>query len=253
MGTELPIIRSILAVPGLVLRRDWLRVQIRERPLSRMVHEFSALCESAEALDPLAREALVAWVALLICDGDSPWLIELRRLAHEASHHSLERLLRSYSVPSFISGAGEDDFNPALGRELTVGERRSLARQPHRNRLNQLLLDPHPLVVRQLLINPRLTENDVVALAAQRPARATTLRTLAEFPNWVVRTRVRMTLVSNPLTPSCIAIPLTALATRPELTEIADSPNLHIVLRVVAQELLERRPPLGSGDVSTLQ
>jgi hypothetical protein len=253
VGTEPPIVRSILAVPGLVLRRDWLRAQLRERELSDVDRELSALCESAEALVAASREALVAWVAVLVIDGESPRVQDLRRLAHEAGHHSLQRLLRSYSVPSSFSNPKADEPNPLLGRELTIGERRSLARRPHRGKLDRLLRDPHPLVLRPLLGNPKLTEDDVVTLAAQRPARASTIRTLAEFPDWIVRARVRMAIVFNPLTPSSIAVPLTALATRPELVQIAESPSLHVVLRAVAQELLERHPPLGPADTPTLQ
>jgi hypothetical protein len=252
VAADLPIVRSILAVPGLALRRDWLRVQIRERAIGSFAHDLNALCESAEALVESSREALVAWVTVLVADGENPWVTELRRLAYEAGHHSLGRLLRTYSVPSSLGNVEADDHNRALGRDLTVGERRSLARKPHRAKFDRLLMDPHPLVLRQLLGNPKLTENDVVTLAAQRPARASTLKTLAEFPDWIVRTRVRMTMIFNPLTPSSIAVPLTALATRPELIEVSDSPPLHVVLRAVAQELLERRPPLGPADSLTL-
>jgi hypothetical protein len=247
----LPLVRSVLAVPGLALRRNWLRVQSRERNLPALAAALEELCEAAEASEPSAREALMALVALLVCDAETPWVEALRKLAHETHHHSLMRLLRTYSLRPSLTAA--DDSNPALGHELTVGERRSLARRPHRGKIDRLLRDPHPLVLRQLLGNPTLTENDVVALAAQRPAREAALRTLAEFPDWIVRHRVRMTIVSNPLSPSGIAVPLTALATRPELLEIADNPALHLVLRVVAREILERRPPLGPADSLTLQ
>lgn len=250
MAPELPLVRSILAFPGLVLRRDWLKVQIREQPLAEIARDIDALCASAEALEEPSREALVAWVAVLVSEEDRSRIDELRREAHQAGYRALGRLLREYAVPSACNADKTDDVNnpapnPVLGRDLTVGERRSLARMPNRREFDRLLLDPHPLVLRQLLANPKLTENDVVKLAALRPARTTTIKTLAEFPDWIVRTRVRMTLVSNPLTPSTVSVPLTGLATRPQLVDIASNPSLHVVLRVVAQELLEKHPPLG--------
>lgn len=254
MGADLPLVRSILALPGLSLRRDWLRAQIRERPLGEVAPQLNALCESAEALVEASREALVAWVAVLIGDVLISLLDEMRRVAHERRCHSLERILRTYPVASAPElDAAEPPYNPELGRELTVGERRSLARMPQRGQFERLLRDPHPLVLRQLLGNPKLTENDVLKLAAMRPARATTIQTLAEFPDWMVRTRIRMAVISNPLTPSHIAVPLTTLATRPELSEIAENPSLHVVLRVLAQELLDKHPPLGPVDTETLQ
>jgi len=248
-----PIARSILGVSGLVLRRDWLKAQLRERALTEFAAELNTLCKSAEALVAESREALVAWVAVLVEGGDSPWVNELRGLAHEANHHSLARLMRSYSIASGFDNTKTDDHNPALGHELSVGERRTLARAPHRGKIDRLLLDPNPLVLRQLLGNPKLTENDVIALAAQRPARAATMKALSEFPNWFVRSRVRMTIVNNPLAPSSFAVPLTALALRPQLVEIADNPRLHVVLRAVALELLDRHPPLGPASSPILQ
>lgn len=256
MSVSLPIVRSILAIPGLGLRRDWLRAQIRERELPLVAAELNSLCESANALVPSAREALVAWVVVLVNEDESPWAAELRRHAYEANLHSLGRMLRTYAVHSSLGSLGqvvtEVHHNPALGRDLTVGERRSLARSPARTKFDRLLLDPHPLVLRQLLGNPKLTENDVITLAALRPARASTLKILAEFPDWIVRPRVRMTIISNPLTPSGIAVPLTSLGTRPELSEIAENPSLHVVLRVVANELLDCHPPLGTPGSETL-
>lgn len=253
MGAELPLVRSLLALPGLALRRDWLRAQWRTRALADMASELNRLCLSAEALLGPAREAQVAFVVTLVSEDDTAWLDALRRTAHELGLFSLERILRRYAVPSAYDLEKADAKNPALGRDLTVGERRSLARLPHRAKLPALLLDPHPLVLRQLLGNPKLTEDDVVKLASLRPARASSIRALVEFPDWIVRTRVRMTLISNPLTPSQIAVPLTALCVRPELAEVAENPSLHVVLRVVAQELFDRHPPLGPSLTGILQ
>jgi len=257
VASSLPLVRTLLALPGLTLRRDWLGVQIREQPLTEIARDLNLLCESAEALDEQAREALVAWVAVLVSDEARPAIDELRREAHQSGYLALGRLLREYPLPSAIEDerydANHPAPNPAMGRELTVGERRSLARMSNRAKFERLLLDPHPLVLRQLLANPKLTENDVVKLAALRPARTASLKTLAEFPDWIVRSRIRMTLVANPRTPSTIAVPLTGLATRPQLAEIAGNPSIHVVLRVVAQELLEKHPPLGEAASPILQ
>jgi hypothetical protein len=136
------------------------------------------------------------------------------------------------------------------GRELTVGERRSLARQPNRRAFERLLRDPHPLVLRNLLGNPRLTEDDVVRLAARRPLREAIIAELVHRPEWLLRPRVRMTILHNPYTTSHIALALLSLCRRDELAEILENTALHPVLRSSARELLDRRPPLGPGPTS---
>jgi hypothetical protein len=248
----LTITRPLLAIRGLTLRRDWLFAQLQERPFERLAAEFAALCEDAERLEERAREGLVALVVLLAQRGREPWAAQLRLHAIEQGYAGLGRLLRAYPAPSSL----DEDTRPVVTKNAsgpTLGERKSLARRPERRCLERLLTDPHPHVIRQLLSNPHLTETDVIALLSLRPGRASTQETLAEFPDWLVRARVRMATIHCPATPSHIAVPLVSLLTRPELREIEDSPSTHVVLRATAQELLERHPPLGPADCLTVQ
>jgi hypothetical protein len=195
----------------------------------------------------------VALVALSARRGHDPWTEQLREFALRTGQHTLTRLLRVYALPSYLDDDSQKPVATKAAGELTLGQRKSLARRPDRRCFDKLLTDPHPQVIRQLLTNTHLTEADVMAIAAQRPGRSSTIQVIAEFPTWLVRSRVRMAVIYNPASPSTITIPLLALATRPELEEIADSPSLHIILRATAQELLERRPPLGPADTLTLQ
>jgi hypothetical protein len=130
------------------------------------------------------------------------------------------------------------------GRVLTLGERRALARRPSRAAFDKLLRDPHPMVVENLLANPRLTEDDVVRMVARRPAYPSVLAEVARHPVWSQRARVRMALVQNPGTPVELAVPLVRLLIRPELNQLIAAPDLPAVVRAAAAELLERRPPV---------
>jgi hypothetical protein len=65
------------------------------------------------------------------------------------------------------------------GRPLTLGERRSLAAGWDRRMLQRLLSDLDPLVVERLLVNPRLREEDVIALALLSELRPVDLRVVA--------------------------------------------------------------------------
>ena len=56
----------------------------------------------------------------------------------------------------------------ARGRPLTLGERKSLARTHDRSLIQRVVRDPHPDVIRILLDNPSLTEEDVGRVCAQR-------------------------------------------------------------------------------------
>jgi hypothetical protein len=246
------LIRSLLSLPELDLRRAWLMDHLQQMPYQDAARLLDALCKSAERGEPAAREALIPWVVGLVRVVESTWVARLRRVSADESLLSLHRLIQqtTHTLSMFESNPPVPDYG--RGRELTVGERRSLARRPNRRAFDRLLSDPHPLVVRTLLHNPRLTEDDVVRLVVRRPVQSAVIDELAQCPDWLIRPRVRMTLLHNPGTPSGIALPLLALCKRNELVEVLDNPALSGALRTTARELLDRRPPLCEVPVPTI-
>jgi hypothetical protein len=91
--------------------------------------------------------------------------------------------------------------------------------------------------------NPKTTEDDVVRLAALRPARQSSIEAIART-RWLTRRRVRMTVLLNPGSPPRVSLPLVGLCTRTELLEVARGADVPVILRITANELAERRPPL---------
>jgi hypothetical protein len=134
------------------------------------------------------------------------------------------------------------------GRQLTLGERKSLARRPDRETMQRLLRDPHPDVIRQLLSSPKVTEEDVLSLASRRPCRPDVLAQIARTPRWTHRPRIRMALVLNPDTPPEATSPLVGLLVRQELRLVATSTTVAPALRALCLEHLERRPPAPFDD-----
>jgi hypothetical protein len=246
--------RVLLSLTDVTLRVGWLRSHLAELRESEAAELLSELCEDGERADPDTREALLIVAMLLAADGESPFVERLRQYAEERRLLSLSRLLRRGTEQPLRSPSEPPVPDYGAGRELTVGERRSMARSPNRKVLEKLLRDPHPLVLRQLLSNPRLTEDDVVRLAARRPLHRAIVEVLAESPRWLRRPRVRLTLLLNPGTPAPVSMPLLAVCTRCELLDVVHGADAPLALRGSAQELLERSPPLPrSADTSLMQ
>jgi hypothetical protein len=110
--------------------------------------------------------------------------------------------------------------------------------------IEKLTLDPHPLVIAQLLGFPQLTLDDVLRIASARPARAPALAELCKSFQWVARPRVRLALALNPYTPANIAMPFLPILNRCELGEVVATTTLSPVRRSTALDLLGKRPPL---------
>jgi hypothetical protein len=129
------------------------------------------------------------------------------------------------------------------GRTLTLGERKALARRSTRKSLDRLFTDPHPVVIRTLLANAKVVEDDVVRLAARRPGNLEVLAEIARSP-WSHRVRVRLALVLNPDAPPQLAMPLLTLLVTSELRQVTSTAQLSPALRAAAHDLLARRPPV---------
>ncbi|MFT3921970.1 MAG: hypothetical protein QM778_05500 [Myxococcales bacterium] len=126
------------------------------------------------------------------------------------------------------------------GRPLTLGERKSIARKRDRNLLARVLRDPHPDVIRILLDNPALVEDDVVRLCARRPVPAQVLVQVFQHPRWVLRYRVRLALALNPHTPEEVALQLLPHLGPADLREVAQSGQLSERVREACSERSDR-------------
>jgi hypothetical protein len=236
--------RALLSLPDVRLRIDWLAQHVHHEPADSVAALLDVVIGESEISEPKAREVLMTialWVAGSAREAD---LDGLRQAALEQRLLSLQRVIRRVPVPSQPPEPTEPRIpDYGTGRELTLGERRNLARRSDRQRFDLLLRDPHPMVVSELLTNPKTTEDDVVRLAALRPARATSIEAIART-RWLTRRRVRMTVMLNPGSPLRVALPLVGLCMRSELLELARGADVPILLRITANELAERRPPL---------
>jgi hypothetical protein len=243
------ILRSTRSLAEPALRASYLTDMLQRSELGPLARALDVLCARAEQAEVPAREVLISLVDALNGEGQGPLVQRLREEAAGESLLALERLIRQPLAPL---RAGQTQPQPVeeerpldngRGRPLTLGERKSLARRPNRETLEKLLLDPHPHVIRGLLRNPRLTEDDVVRLAARRPNRESVLAEIARSTRWIHRSRVRMSIMLNPDTPPDIAGPISGLLVRQELRLVAEATHVPAAIRALCLEHLERRPP----------
>jgi len=252
------LLRVLAGIGDPALRVSYVEALLREKSPEELADALDAVCRRAEQAEEAPRKALVA-IALALT---SPQLAnEVQRLREEAcgrSLLSLERLLREPpEVPNALEAEENPNRNPdyGTGRPLTLGERKTLARKPNADMLAKILLDPHPDVIEQLLINPALTEDLVMRLVTKRPCSGDVLQRVARATKWAMRPRVRLALVLNPNTPRAIAASFVGLLMKQELKLVADTANVAPQVRALCLEHLERRPP-GEGeefDEGTLQ
>lgn len=227
---------------------------IRRRALAVTLAQADPAIAVAAAADLLERAArrgddaeLAGGLACFIhalADLDYPARQALYVAARERGAGAVARLLLDASPSTAEPATIAKQLKPerplkSQGRPLTLGERKSLARNGRRDLLMHLLRDPHPDVVRILLDNPRLTERDAVMLAAARPAVPDALMAVADHRRWSTRHMVRRALVFNPHTPVHVAMRLATTLGTADWREIAADTHLSDTLRTHVAELLQ--------------
>lgn len=158
---------------------------------------------------------------------------------HEAASyaivHGLERA-RGLLVPETIAEVERRTKEPtAQGRFVTLGERKSLARDRRATTIEKVLRDPDPSVIRILLANPALRQDDVLKLTSRRGVDAAVLREIFVHPRWFVRYPVRVSLVQNPGLPTTIGLAIVRSLLRQDAESIASNTTLAESLRLVAR------------------
>jgi hypothetical protein len=239
----LTLSRRLAALPALVMQRTVLRETLE----ALSAPEAALLCGELVQRGRDGAPYDIAVLALTaVLDGNDlgyerhgELYAEARRLGDGA----LARLLLSAQPPP----PGKPVRVAIPGRpEITLGERKSLARGSRTTRevLDRLMRDPDPSVLRLLVENPRITEADVVRIAALRPTTAAAQRVLFSSERFIARYQVKRALVFNPYTPSDLAARLVPLLTRTDLLELSGDSKVSGTVRTAAREMLAKLPPI---------
>jgi hypothetical protein len=206
----------------------------------------AGFCEVARAI--LARTRVADPVRRALCDVLTS--VPCSRLDYgrrkelyaEASHTGDDELMRLLRAPPAREAIADPQL--LLSRELAeipLGRRRALARGRHPHWLEELAKDCDPIVIANLLVNPRTVEADVVRIAASRPVASSALIEISKCPRWFSRNPVRKALARNPYCPVDIATGVVACLPLEDLREMRGDPDLHPDTAAQLHSELERR------------
>jgi hypothetical protein len=232
--------RAVDEVSDAVLRTAFVRHELAALPVDEAVDVLSLCLGATELGDPRAQKLFLTAGVALAPVASTPVRERLAEGALRRGHRHLARLL-TRDVLEESSAALVPDLG--LGRPVSLGERKSLARRRDRQLLARVIADPHPDVIRLLLGNPMIVEADIVRLAARRPIAPDVAREIAGSPRWMVRYAVQLAIARNPWTPRDVALWVVPLLRPRELAELTLDGTLSPSVRDAAARAC-RRPAL---------
>jgi len=234
------VVRRLHALSGSaeIIRKAAARELAKRDPLdaNELLHHVIFLARAS--WEP-ATCVLSAFVAALGLEASQiPYADSLRRMAEVQSLESVADLFekgpaRKELDQGAAAKADAQAFTQSLGH---LKQQARMTRDP--DVLSRMATVSNPAVIRNALLNPRLTEDLVVRMAARRPARPEPLVEIWKATRWSSRHAVRRALVFNPYLPPEVGAKIVPLLNASDLAELAGDTSVPPSLREQAARLL---------------
>lgn len=237
-----PLVRRITSISDRELRRLKLTRLINGGCARLGYRILRWLWESRSDVDPLAREMLLDLLTTRPLTESLGYdrVRDLYAAAKLEGHSEMGRLFLTTPAQQKSRGFRADEENTKMA-SVSLGLRKAYARGRDRFKLDRLLFDRNPAVIRNLLRNTRVVELDVVRIAAQRPTHPDCIVEVYRSSRWVSRYPIKKAIAFNPYTPVDVTIAVLPHLMRQDLVDLSRSKVADEQVRMAAAEMLRVR------------
>jgi len=123
-------------------------------------------------------------------------------------------------------------------QEMTVGEKIKLALRGNREVRMILLRDSNRLIRRFVLQNPRVGDEEIIAISKNRSADEELLRIIADNREWTKNYQVKLSITTNPKTPLVLALRFVGSLNERDIRTLAKSKNVSATVANAAKRII---------------
>lgn len=124
---------------------------------------------------------------------------------------------------------------------LSVSEKIKLAFSGNKEERGILIKDSNKMISLAVLRNPRITEEEILALTAQKSTPEELLRAVARSKEWLKNYSIKLGMVTNAKTPLKISLKLVESLNLKDVERVSKSRNVPSVLASAARRLAEKK------------
>jgi hypothetical protein len=155
-------------------------------------------------------------------------------------------LVEDNESPSAAQGNKEDESARPLSlygqiKAMNVPQRVKLALRGNREARAILLRDSNRMIPRMVLMNPRISEDEILLVTKDRNADIDILRQIGENRDWTAHYGIRASLVENARTPIALALRLLKSLQEREIRLLAKSKNVSSAVAGQARRMVFRK------------
>jgi hypothetical protein len=126
---------------------------------------------------------------------------------------------------------------------MTMAEKLKLALRGNRDARQILIRDGSKLIRRLVLMNPRMTDSEVIAVTRNKSADEELLRMITERREWMRNYQVRLGLATNPKAALVLALKQVGTLDERDMRLIAKSKNVPAAVAAQARRILMTKAP----------
>jgi hypothetical protein len=130
-------------------------------------------------------------------------------------------------------------------QSMTVSEKIKLALRGNRDARMLLIRDPNRMIRRFVLQNPRVGDEEIIAIAKNRSADDELLRLIGDSREWTKNYQVRLSLVTNPKTPLVYSLRFLNGLHERDVRMLAKSKNVSATVANAAKRAVLQKNPGG--------
>ncbi len=127
--------------------------------------------------------------------------------------------------------------------QMTMAEKLKLALRGNRDARQILIRDGSKLIRRLVLMNPRMTDSEVIAVTRNKSADEELLRMITERREWMRNYQVRLGLATNPKAALVLALKQVGTLDERDQRLIAKSKNVPAAVAAQARRILLTKAP----------
>jgi hypothetical protein len=125
---------------------------------------------------------------------------------------------------------------------MTVSQKIKLALRGNREARMLLIRDANKMIRRFVLQNPRVGDEEIIAICKNRSADDELLRIIGDSRDWTKNYQVRLSLVTNPKTPLVYALRFLSGLVDRDIRMLAKSKNVSATVSAQAKRIVASRP-----------
>jgi len=168
----------------------------------------------------------------------------LRAVLGEDLAHLAPSLVRETEASGGNAPTGDGSSLYSLIQKMSVHQKIKLARLGNREARGLLVRDRNKVVAVAAILSPKITDNEVVAIAQSRNVGDDVLRIVANNRQWTRSYKVKLALASNPKTPQPVAMGFVSQLHDSDMLSLMKSKDVPAVVATHARRMLTKKGKL---------